>query len=110
MKKKLMSLFLAFVMCIMPFSVALASGDYGIEIPDNIDFGGMGAIAGTIIGAMKFIGYVVAVVMIIFVGIKYLMAGAGEKAAVKSTLVPMLAGALLIIFGVTIVDWVFNLG
>lgn len=114
MKKKILSLLLAFVMCMMPFGMVFAS-DATTTIPNitvtppDMGNGGLGGIAGKIIGAMQFIGYVVAVIMIIYVGIKYLTAGAGEKANVKSTLVPMLAGALLIIFGMTIVNWVWGM-
>lgn len=115
MKKKILSLLLAFVMCMMPFGVAFASGgatnvpDITITPPTGGGATGLSGIAGKIIGAMQFIGYVVAVIMIIYVGIKYLTAGAGEKANVKSTLVPMLGGALLIIFGMTIVNWVWGM-
>ena len=110
MEKRVISLFLAFVMCIMPFSMALAS-DYTdvIKEPDNMNYGGMGTLIGGVISAAKFIGYAVAIVMLIFVGIKYLTAGAGTKAEVKKDLVPMLVGAVLIIAGVTIVDWIWGL-
>ena len=113
MKKKLSSMLALASMSMAYANVALATegegGGYGIVITDP-DIDGLNTVAGTILGAMKFIGYVVAVVMMIYIGIKYLTAGAGKKAEVKDTLVPMLIGALLIIFGMTIVDWVWKLG
>ena len=110
MKKKILSLLLAFVMCIMPLGMVYAVGTLTPEMPTGGGSEGLTGVANKIIGAMQFIGYVVAIIMIIYVGIKYLTAGAGEKANVKSTLVPMLAGALLIIFGMTVVDWVWGMG
>lgn len=107
MMKKVGSLLLAFIMCMMPFGAVFAYGDQLQE--QEVDIGPLASVVGTILGAMKFVGYVVAIVMIIYVGIKYLTAGAGEKAKIKDTLVPMLAGALLIIFGMTLVDWIWGL-
>lgn len=110
MKKKLLSMLTLTSMSMSFANVALASGGgNGITISE-VDMGPLGNVAGTILGAMKFIAYIVAIVMIMYVGIKYLTAGAGSKAEVKTNLVPMLIGALLIIFGMTIVDWVWNLG
>ena len=62
-----------------------------------------------VIGAVKWIGIVVAVIMVIYVGIKYLTAGAGTKADVKSNLLPMLIGAILIASAGTLVDAIFGI-
>lgn len=62
-----------------------------------------------ILGILKWIGYIVAIGMIIFVGIKYLMSGAGVKAKMKETLIPIAIGALLIIATVEIASAVFSM-
>ena len=61
-----------------------------------------------IFGAIQAIGVIVAVIMVAYVGIKYLTAGAGTKAEVKSNLVPMLAGAALVALAPTLVGWAFG--
>jgi len=66
-------------------------------------------LVGNIVGSIKWIAIVVAVVMVIYVGIKYLTAGAGTKADVKSNLLPMLVGAILVASAGTIVDAVFTM-
>ena len=64
---------------------------------------------GKILGAVQFIGLIVGIAMIIYIGIKYLTAGAGQKAEVKSTMVPLLVGAILVMMGPTIANWIFGL-
>lgn len=60
-----------------------------------------------ILGVMQWVGIAIAVGMIIFCGIKFVMSGAGEKAKVKETLIPILIGAVLIACAVTITEIVF---
>ena len=110
MKKKILSLLLAAIMCLTPFSVALAGG-WDIEIGQTGTgaLGDMGVTVSTVLGIIQTIGYVVAIVMVMYVGIKYLTAGATKKAEVKETLVPILVGAILIVAAVTIVNWLFGI-
>jgi len=91
-------------------NVALAAGG----MASTIDTGakpieGLKTTVGTIVGSIKWIAIVVAVVMVIYVGIKYLTAGAGTKADVKSNLLPMLVGAILVASAGVIVDAVFGM-
>lgn len=111
MKKRLISLFLAFVMCLAPFSVALAGGADANKPtlnPGAANLGGMEGVVNSILGVIKGIGYVVAVIMVMYVGIKYLTAGAGKKAEVKDTLIPILIGAILLLGAITLVDWIWG--
>lgn len=62
----------------------------------------------TLIGVIKWIGYLVGIGMFIYVGIKYLLAGAGEKAKAKETLIPILIGAVLVTSGTAITAAVFS--
>ncbi len=62
-----------------------------------------------ILGAAQWIGFVVGVAMIIYVGVKYLTAGAGQKAEVKSTMIPILIGAALVSLAPTIAKWLFGM-
>lgn len=97
------------MMLIMPCVNATANKKIDISIgnltpqqPDGIN-------AVSILGVVQWIGYMLGIGMIIFVGIKYVCAGAGEKAKVKETLFPILLGAILITMGTAITAAVFNL-
>ena len=78
--------------------------------PDSSKLGsGVTTSVESIIGTVKWIAVVVAVVMVIYVGIKYLTAGAGTKADVKGNLIPMMIGAIIISSAAVIVEAVFNM-
>ena len=56
---------------------------------------------------MQWIGYAIAIGMLVFVGIKYVMASANEKADLKNSLIKYVIGAVLIAGAVTIAGWIF---
>ena len=62
----------------------------------------------TIVTIMQTIGIVVAVVVLLVLGIKYMMGSAEEKAEYKKTMIPYLVGAILIFASTTIVNVVYN--
>lgn len=65
--------------------------------------------ATSILGAMQWIGYAVAVGMLVYIGIKYIMASADEKANLKNSLIRYVVGAVLIAGASTIAGWVFKI-
>jgi len=91
-------------------NVALAATNIGSSIDKGAQpITGLQDTVTTVVGGIKWIAIVVAVVMVIYVGIKYLTAGAGTKADVKSNLLPMLVGAILVASAGVIVDAVFQM-
>ena len=54
-------------------------------------------------------GVIVAVVIILIIGIKYMVGSAEEKAEYKKTMIPYIVGAVLIFAGATIVNAVYNI-
>ncbi len=62
----------------------------------------------SVLGVVRWAGFIVAIAMIIWIGIKYLTAGAGQKAEVKSTMVPLLVGAALVALAPVIATWIFT--
>ena len=70
---------------------------------------GGGELAGKIIGIMRWIGYAIAIGMLVYIGIKYIMASADEKATLKGALIKYVVGAILIVFAVTIANAIFNI-
>lgn len=108
MKKKVMSLFMAMTLCLMSFATVFA-GEFEVIQPGSPNVGVIQGPVQNILGVVRWIGYVVAIFMIVYIGIKYLTAGAGQKAEVKSTMVPMLVGAILVALAPTLANWIFNM-
>ena len=107
MKKRIISLLMAFVLCLMPFGVALAAPMFTPEAPTT-ETANLTTTVNKVLGVIQWIGVVVAVIMVMYVGVKYLTAGAGQKAEAKSTLVPMLIGAVLVAGAPTLVSWIWS--
>ena len=63
---------------------------------------------GKVLGVIQYIGILVAVVMVMYVGVKYLTAGASKKAEAKETMVPVLIGAALLALAPSVVKWIFT--
>ncbi len=64
--------------------------------------------ANAILGVVQWIGYIIGIGMFMWVGIKYLLSGAGEKAKAKETLIPLLIGAIMVTSGTAITAAVFT--
>lgn len=67
-------------------------------------------IGNQIIGIITTVGVVVAVVILLVLGIKYMMGSASEKAEYKKTMIPYLVGAILIFGASAITKVVIALG
>lgn len=80
----------------------IAQGDSSVQTSKLTDLGK------TIVTIMQTVGIVVAVVVLLVLGIKYMMGSAEEKAEYKKTMMPYLVGALLIFAAVTIANMVYN--
>lgn len=104
--KKVMSILMAVAMLFAMYGGVFAYN--GITATPSAP-GDAGDIAGTIIGVMKWFGYAIAVGMLVYIGIKYIMASANEKADLKNALVKYVIGAVIIIFAVNIADWIFSI-
>lgn len=96
------------VMLVMMSSAVFAFS--GINPTPTVPSGGssLQTKATSILGVIQWVGYVIAIGMIIWVGIKYVMSGAGEKAKAKETLIPIVIGAVLIAGAATIAQFVFS--
>lgn len=96
------------VMCIMVLMVSSASAFTGISTTPTAP-GTAATTASSIIGYIQWIGYAIAVGMLVYIGIKYVMASANEKADLKNSLIKYVIGAVLIVGGVTIAGWIFSI-
>lgn len=61
-----------------------------------------------IMGILQTVGIVVAVVVLMVLGIKYMMGSAEEKAEYKKTMIPYVVGAILIFGATTIANMVYQ--
>ena len=103
MKKvaKVLSLVLVLVVC---FSVTALAVDPGQFSGNTQEAGGLNDLGNSIIGVLQVVATIVAIAVLLFVGIKFLLASPGEKANIKGVLVPYLIGAVLIFATVPILQ------
>ena len=66
-------------------------------------------VGGTIVSILQVVGVVVAIVVIMIIGIKYMMGSAEEKAEYKKVMIPYVIGAVLIFAATTIVNVVYQI-
>ncbi len=117
MKKqvKILSIILIVLMVVLSISNVVLATDIEKQI-DTISKGNANAnadkvvsLGATIVTIMQTVGVVVAVVVLLILGIKYMMGSAEEKAEYKKTMIPYLVGAILIFASTTIVNVVYNM-
>ena len=60
----------------------------------------------TILSAILWIGYAIALGMVVFIGIKYILGAADAKANMKSAITNWLIGAFIVFMCTTIAGWV----
>lgn len=115
MKKtiKVVSILLMIMMIVFALSTIVRATDVNSIIDqmkntNNADTSGISQIGGQIANILTTIGIVIAVIVILILGIKYMMGSASEKAEYKKTMIPYLVGAVLILGGSAIVKLVFN--
>lgn len=101
--KKIICLFLTVSLILFAFSTTvMASGDGG-------NAAGKIQTAGTsIVNAILWCGYAIALGMVVFIGIKYILGSAEAKSNMKGAMVSWFIGAFIVFMCSTIVGWVLN--
>ena len=104
--KRIISILLTLVMVVSMASVVFAStySSSNIPTPSNVTakVGDLGTVRSRVLGFVQWIGYAFAVGMLIYIGIKYVMASANEKADLKKGAINYVIGAV-IIFGFSLI-------
>lgn len=101
--KKIIIYIMIIAMLIIPnmvFAWDPTIGEPNPSVPAGID-----NIALTILGVLQWCGYAIALGMIIYIGIKYTMSAANERADLKSASVNYIIGAIVIAGAATICGW-----
>lgn len=73
-----------------------------IVFAERDSYDAIASISNSVLNALSWIGYAIALAMLIVLGIKYLLSGANEKAKLKEKVFPYLIGIALIVLCVTI--------
>lgn len=104
MKKlsKILSIILFVAIIMTMFTTIVRAGEDSTGTVDSLFSGGSAdttsitGVGANIVSIITTIGIIVAVVVLLVLGIKYMMGSASEKAEYKKTMIPYLIGALLI--------------
>lgn len=67
-------------------------------------------IAQTVVHWIWVISIIVAIIVVMIVGIKFIIGSAQEKAEYKKSLMPLVVGVALVVFATTIVRFLFGMG
>lgn len=74
------------------------------------DIGDAATIGGNIVNWIWGISIVVAVVVVMITGLKFIVGSTQEKAEYKKSLIPLVVGVLILVFATTIVKVLFGMG
>ena len=88
-----------------PFNSVVTGGGSSTSLSDAVS--GIGASA---IDIVQTLGYIIAVIMVVVVGIQYLIGTPAKKQELKGRLINVVIGAILIACGVTILGFVAGVG
>ena len=78
---------------------------------DNVNSAtGAATIGGNIVNWIWGISIVVAVVVVMITGLKFIVGSTQEKAEYKKSLIPLVVGVLILVFATTIVKVLFGMG
>ena len=108
MKKvgKILSLVLVFALAVAPMVALAVPFEASPTTPAALE--AQSDIVGTIIGALQWIGYAVAIVMVLWLGVQWMLAQPAKKAELKGKMWSMAIGIILLVGGVTIIGVVWD--
>lgn len=95
----------------MGASIVCAATDIGgVSIdPKTENTGDITKVGNKIMGILQVVGVLIAVIILMVLGIKYMMGSAEEKAEYKKTMIPYIVGAVLIFAGTSLVRVIYSL-
>ena len=110
---KVISIILTIVTVLMVLTVPAFAENYtpGSFTGTNGTVNGLNKVADTgnkIITVIRTVGMIVAVVILMVLGIKYMMGSAEEKASYKKTMMPYIVGAILIFGASALAQVIYN--
>ena len=82
----------------------------GLNGNGNVQTNDLTKVGNNIVTIIQVVGIVIAVIVLLVIGIKYMMGSASEKAEYKKTMIPYLVGAILIFGASAITKVVVGIG
>lgn len=112
MSKKAMKIIsvLSIIVCII-MAVTPVFAFSPVDMKNKVDTNNtddIGNIGGKLMGIIQVVGVVIAVLVLMVLGVKYMMGSAEEKAEYKKTMIPYIVGAILIFAAATIANAIYN--
>ena len=81
----------------------------GLNGNGNVQTNDLIKVGNNIVTIIQVVGIVIAVIVLLVIGIKYMMGSASEKAEYKKTMIPYIVGAVLIFAGTSLVRVIYSL-
>ena len=81
----------------------------GLNGNGNVQTNDLTKVGNNIVTIIQVVGLVIAVIVLLVIGIKYMMGSASEKAEYKKTMIPYIVGAVLIFAGTSLVRVIYSL-
>lgn len=81
----------------------------GLDGNGNVQTSDLTKVGNNIVTIIQVVGIVIAVIVLLIIGIKYMMGSASEKAEYKKTMIPYIVGAVLIFAGTSLVRVIYSL-
>ena len=81
----------------------------GLNGNGNVQTNDLTKVGNNIVTIIQVVGIVIAVIVLLVIGIKYMIGSASEKAEYKKTMIPYIVGALLIFAGTSLVRVIYSL-
>ena len=81
----------------------------GLNGNGNVQTNDLTKVCNNIVTIIQVVGIVIAVIVLLVIGIKYMMGSASEKAEYKKTMIPYIVGAVLIFAGTSLVRVIYSL-
>lgn len=75
----------------------------------NVQINDLTKVGNNIVTIIQVVGIVIAIIVLLVIGIKYMMGSASEKAEYKKTMIPYIVGAVLIFAGTSLVRVIYSL-
>lgn len=81
----------------------------GLNGNGNVQTNDLTKVGNNIVTIIQVVGIVIAVIVLLVIGVKYMMGSASEKAEYKKTMIPYIVGAVLIFAGTSLVRVIYSL-
>ena len=81
----------------------------GLDGNGNVQISDLTKVGNNIVTIIQVVGIVIAVIVLLIIGIKYMMGSASEKAEYKKTMIPYIVGAVLIFAGTSLARVIYSL-